>query len=98
MSEHTAGRTTCTYILQPTHEQERELERVVMPCRQLYNSALEGRVTAWHRRRVSISRYQQEAELKVIRAAFPAYTEYAAIHCHVLQDVLACLDKTYQTP
>ena len=36
---------------------------------------------------------QQEAELKDIRAAFP---EYAAIHSHVLQDVLARLDKTYQ--
>ena len=35
----------------------------------------------------------QEAELKAIRAEFP---EYAAIHSHVLQDVLARLDKTYQ--
>ncbi len=43
--------------------------------------------------RVSISRFQQEAEVKDIRAAFP---EYAAIHSHVLQDVLARLDKTYQ--
>ena len=47
----------------------------------------------WQRRRVSISRYEQEAELKDIRAEFP---EYAAIHSHVLQDVLARLDKTYQ--
>ena len=41
----------------------------------------------------SVSRFQQEAELKELRAAFP---EYAAIHSHVLQDVLARLDKTYQ--
>jgi putative transposase len=61
-------------------------------CRSLYNTALEQRVVAW-RRRVSRSRYQQEAELKEIRAAFP---EYATIHSHVLQDVLARLDKTYQ--
>jgi len=40
-----------------------------------------------------ITRYQQEAELKGIRAAYPAY---AAIHSHVLQDVLARVDKTYQ--
>jgi putative transposase len=40
-----------------------------------------------------ISRSQQEAELKDIRAALP---DYAAIHSHVLQDVLARLDKTYQ--
>jgi putative transposase len=31
--------------------------------------------------------------LKDIREAFP---EYAAIHSHILQDVLARLDKTYQ--
>jgi putative transposase len=31
--------------------------------------------------------------LKAIRAAFP---EYAAVHSHILQDVLARLDKTYQ--
>ena len=62
-------------------------------CRSLYNTALEQRITAYQRRRVSVSRYQQEAELKDIRAAFP---EYAAMHSHVLQDVLARLDKTYQ--
>ena len=42
---------------------------------------------------VTVSRFQQETEVKDIRAAFP---EYAAIHSHVLQDVLARLDKTYQ--
>src|SRR5262249_21869319 len=41
----------------------------------------------------SVSRYQQEAELKDLRAAFP---EYGAVHSHVLQDVLARLDTTYQ--
>ena len=35
----------------------------------------------------------QEAELKDLRADMP---EYAAIHAHVLQAVLARLDKTYQ--
>ena len=62
-------------------------------CRALYNTALEQRITAWERCWVSVSRYEQEAELKDIRADFP---EYAAIHSHVLQDVLARLDKTYQ--
>ncbi len=80
------------YKLKPTHEQERELERVLGLCR-LYNTALEQRITAWQRVRVSVSRFQQEAELKDIRAAFP---EFAAIHSHVLQDMLARLDKTYQ--
>ena len=86
-------RKAFTYKLQPTPQQERELERVLMLCRQLYNVALEQRITAWQRCHVSVSRFEQEAELKDIRAEFP---EYAAIHSHVLQDVLARLDTTYQ--
>jgi putative transposase len=79
--------------LRPRPEQERVLDAVVWRCRDLYNTALEHRITAYRRAGVSISRYEQEAELKAIRAEFP---EYAAIHSHVLQDVLARLDKTYQ--
>jgi putative transposase len=65
----------------------------VWRCRALYNTALEQRITAYQHRHVSVSRFDQEAELKEIRAAFPAYE---AIHSHVLQDVLARLDKSYQ--
>jgi putative transposase len=97
MSDQTACHKTYTYTLTPTPAQERELERVVMVCRHLDTVALEQRSTAcstaWQRCHVSVSRYQQEAQLKDIRAAFP---EYAAVHSHVLQDVLARLDKTYQ--
>jgi putative transposase len=84
---------TFKYKLIPTPTQERELGRVLGLCRSLYNTALEQRITAWQRRRVSVSRFAQEAELKDLRAAFP---EYEAIHSHVLQDVLARLDKTYK--
>jgi hypothetical protein len=87
-------RKTYQEKLRPTAAQERALETVPARCRDLYNAALEQRITAWQRRRVSVSRYQQEAELEEIRAAFP---EYAAIHSHILQDVLARLDRTYQT-
>jgi putative transposase len=79
--------------LRPTPAQERALEDVLWRCRDLYNTALEQRITAWQPRRISISRYEQEAELKDIRAAF---SEYGAIHSHILQDALARLDKTYQ--
>src|SRR6476660_308254 len=92
MDEQTV-RKTYKYKLKPTPEQERELGRVLGLCSSLYNTGLEQRITAWQRARVSVSRYQQEAELKDIRAALP---EYAAIHSHVLQDVIARLDKTYQ--
>jgi putative transposase len=86
-------RKTFKYKLNPTAQQERELDRVLGLCRWLYNTALEQRITAWQRCRISLSQYQQAAELKDIRAAMP---EYAAIHSHVLQDVLARLEKTYQ--
>src|SRR6476661_478095 len=89
----TSLRKTFKYKLNPTPEQERELERALWRCRTLYNTALEQRKTAYERCGVSLSRYGQEAELKDIRAAIP---EYAAIHSHVLLDVLARLDKTYQ--
>ena len=56
--------------LRPTPAQERALEDVLWRCRELYNTALEQRITAWQRRRVSLSRYEQEVELKAIRAAF----------------------------
>jgi hypothetical protein len=79
--------------LHPTPTQERALEEVLWRCRELYNTALGQRITAWQRCRVSVSRYEQEAELKAIRAAFP---QYAAIHSHIPQDVLARLDRTYQ--
>jgi putative transposase len=79
--------------LRPTPAQERALDTVLWRCRDLYNTALEQRITAWQRCHASVSRYEQEAELKALRAAFP---EYAAIHSHILQDVLARLDKTYQ--
>jgi putative transposase len=91
MSETT--RKTFRYKLMPTPHQEQALDEVVWRCRLLYNAALEQRIFCYRQRGVSHTRYNQEAELKDLRAGMP---EYAAIHSHVLQDVLARLDKTYQ--
>src|SRR5215469_5597269 len=96
MSEQTTARTcrkTYQEKLRPTPAQERALEAVLWRCRARYNAALEQRITLWRQRGVSITRYQQEAELKTLREAF---SDYAALHSHVLQDVLARLDRTYQ--
>jgi putative transposase len=86
-------RKTFKEKLRPTPEQEQALDVVVWRCRTLYNAALEQRKTAWERRHISVKRFAQEAELKDLRDAFP---EYEAVHSHVLQDVLARLDKAYQ--
>jgi putative transposase len=85
-------RKTFKEQLRPTPAQEQALDEVLWRCRALYNAGLEQRKTAWARGHVSVSRYEQEAELKAIRAEFP---EYATIHSHILQDVLARLEKTY---
>src|SRR5262245_19335091 len=79
--------------LRPTPAQERELERILWCCRTLYNPALEQRIILWKQHGISVSRYQQEAALKDRRVELPAY---GAIHSHILQDLLARLDKTYQ--
>jgi putative transposase len=87
-------RKTYQEKLRPAPAQERALDDVLGHCRLLYNTALEQRITWWRRGQGNnATRFQQEAELKDVRAAFP---EYAAIHSHVLQDVLARLDRTYQ--
>jgi putative transposase len=93
MSEQTTCRKTYKKKLRPTLAQERALDQVLWRCRTLYNTALMQRIFLWKQRGVSISRYQQEAELKDLRADLP---EYGALHSHVLQDVLARLDTTYQ--
>ncbi len=86
-------RKAYTYKLRPTPDQARQLEQTLWRCRTLYNTALEARITAYRRCGVTLTCYQQQAELPDLKAAFP---EYGDIHSQVLQDVLARLDKTYQ--
>jgi putative transposase len=86
-------RKTCKEQLRPTLAQEAARGVVLWRCRTLDNTAREHRRTLYRQRGIALSRFTQEAELKDLRAALP---EYAAIHSHVLQDVLARLDKTYQ--
>src|SRR5215470_16603322 len=92
MSERTV-RHTCKEQLRPTPEHERALDAVVGRCRARYHTALEHRITAWQRSRVSLSRSEREAEVKAIRTEVP---DDAALHSHLLHDVLARLDTTSQ--
>src|SRR5215469_15032002 len=88
----TTVRKTIKYKLCPTQKQEQALDRVLMSCRHLYNAGLEERREAYRLCGVSVSRWQQEAQLKDIRAELP---EYAANHSHVLQEVLARGDRAF---
>jgi putative transposase len=84
---------TYKYKLKPTLSQVRLLERTLMRCRQVYNAAIGERREAWRMRGVSVSYYQQKAELPGIKEAMP---EYAEINAQVLQDVILRVERAYQ--
>jgi len=88
-------RTAYQEQLKPTPPQERALEAILWRSRVLSttarnNTAREQRRTGWRRGPGrSVTRFQQDAELKDLREAF---AESGAIRSQVLQDVLARLD------
>jgi putative transposase len=84
---------TYQYKLTPTPEQERMLERTLMCCRHIYNAAIGERREAWRMCGVSVSYYQQKAELPGIKEAMP---EYAEVNAQVLQDVILRVDHAFQ--
>lgn len=92
MSQHTTLKAF-KYKLSPTKTQAHQLDHTLYLCRQLYNAALQERVTAYRKCGVSISRFQQDKYLPEIKQAL---SEYNGVHSQVLQDVLKRLDKGYQ--
>jgi putative transposase len=91
--EHQTVRKTYNYKLKPTPEQERVLGRTLMLCRHVYNAAIGERREAWHKCSMTITYYQQQAELPDIKEAMPAYGE---VHAQVLQDVILRVDRAFQ--
>ncbi len=81
------------YKLTPTPEQASLLERTLALCFQVYNAAIGERREAWRLCGVSVTYYQQKAELPGIKEAIP---EYAQVHTQVLQDVVLRVDRTFQ--
>src|SRR5215472_14248815 len=91
--QDSAIRITYKYKLNPSPHQKRELERVLMLCRHIYNAAIGERREAWRMRGVSVTYYQQKAELPGIKEAMP---EYAEVNAQVLQDVVLPVDRAFQ--
>jgi putative transposase len=88
-------RTTVTYQLKPTPDQDRALEAVVWHCRVRSNVALDHRTTWWERSQdTRAPSSQQQAAVPARTAACPHYT---ALNAHVLQDVLLRLDRLDHT-
>ena len=71
----------------------RALERTLTLCRHIYNAAIGERREAWRMRSVSVTYYQQQAELPGIKAAMPEYSE---VNAQVLQDVVQRVDRAFQ--
>jgi putative transposase len=86
-------RKTYKYKLKPTAEQVRALERTLTLCRHIYNAAFGERREAWRMRGISVTYYQQQAELPGIKAALP---EYCEVNAQVLQDVVQRVDRAFQ--
>src|SRR5262245_54827113 len=86
-------RKTFKYKTKPTPEQGWGLERTLMLCRHVYNAAISERREAWRLRGVSVTYYQQKAELPGIKEAMP---EYAEVNAQVLQDVVLRVDRAFQ--
>jgi putative transposase len=81
------------YRLHPTTAQEAILHATLWRLRELYNAALQERRDAYQKCGVSISAYQQMAQLKDVRAA---REDIATIHVHLLQDAITRLDRAFR--
>lgn len=67
-----------------------QAEQWLWRCQQLYNAALEQRITAYKRCGITLTRFDQNNELPELKAELP---EFKAVGSQVLQDVMARLDK-----
>ena len=82
-----------TYKLYPTPTQLTALEVLCDRHRQLYNAALEERIDAYAKKRISISFADQCKSLTLIRRAHP---EYLAVNAQSAQVTLKRLDQAFK--
>lgn len=81
-----------TYQLYPTKRQSESLQALLRSHQQLYNAALEERISAWQKSRLSISYVDQCKSLTEIRTALP---EWRTANCSSQQMTLRRLHKAF---
>ncbi len=81
------------YRLYPTQAQKVALVKTLALTRELYNAALQERRDAYRKCGKSVTKFEQMRCLPEIKAARP---EFKSVHAHVLQGVIAQLDKAFQ--
>lgn len=84
---------THKYRIYPTKSQEQTMINNLFLCRQLYNTALEQRISAYKTKQQTINYNKQANELPLIKNQFP---EYNQIHSQILQDSLKRIDNAYK--
>ena len=80
------------YRLMPSRQQAETLARWLRLTRELYNAALQERRDAWDKQRVSVSRYDQHAQIPAVRAE---RSDLAAVPVVVLRGAIHRLDKAF---
>ena len=81
------------FRLYPSKSQRGRLEAVRETCRHFYNALLRERKDAYELHGISITRTEQLRKVKVEKATSPYALD---IHSHILQNVVADLDKAFQ--
>lgn len=87
-------RLTFKYRIKANKETIAKAERWLDLCRFVYNCALAQRIMWYKQGKKSISKYDQMHQLA---EAKKEHSEYKEVNAQVLQDVLARLDKAYQS-
>ena len=85
--------TTFKYRLYPSKKQVALMDETIETCRRWYNLCLGERKNAWETERRNIGKFDQLAKVKDYRKE----NAYAfRVHSHILQGVVADLDKAFQ--
>ena len=81
------------YRLYPSKIQRSRLESVRETCRRFYNTCLAERKDAYDQRGETITKFAQLRKVKQLKATNPVAAD---VHSHILQVVVADLDKAFQ--
>lgn len=85
-------RKSFVYRLYPSKAQARRLDSVLETCRRFYNDCLAERKTAYEERSETVGKVVQLRRVKDVKATNP----YAkGVHSHILQVVVADLDRAF---
>ena len=83
---------TFKYRIYPNQKTKKTINETIRLCKNLYNIALEQRISCYKQFEKSINYNHQQNELPDLKNEFPEYKE---VYSQVLQDVLRRLDKSF---